>query len=309
MKHPNTFVSIIVQGIVSAIMAFVLIVFGSIAYGQQIYSGPAFGQISGGSQVSTTQFKKPPKGPDSWKLINAHWERHPLELVDDMYNKTPAAAPLHSNEFLDSGVISNPKQEVIPPAVVIDHQGNPQSNSIPPDPIMAAGPNHIITMVNSSFIIWDKRGNMLFQIQADTWFSNVLPYNGLFDPVIIYDHFDQRWVMLWDLQDDNDQSGYWVISVSDDADPMGTWCNYLFAAHLNGSVNSFTWGDYPKMGYDHQAIYVTGRQFSFSGFFQYSKLRIIPKSQLYDAGCGPVDYTDFWNFRDPNTPGQRVDGP
>ena len=49
--------------------------------------------------------------------------------------------------------------------------------------------------------------------------------------------------------------------------------------------------------------------FGFTGGFQYCKIRIIPKDQLYDPACGPVDYTDFYDFRDPENTGIRVDGP
>ncbi|NIW49359.1 MAG: hypothetical protein GWN14_25230, partial [candidate division Zixibacteria bacterium] len=103
-----------------------------------------------------------------------------------------------------------------------------------------------------------------------------------------------------------------LVSVSDDSDPFGTWCNYDFPDQFNGSNNANAFGDYPKLGFDHQAIYISGRHFSTSsGFFLFSKIRIIPKSQLYASNCGPVDYTDFWDFRDPERPIQSgpVDGP
>jgi hypothetical protein len=118
---------------------------------------------------------------------------------------------------------------------------------------------------------------------------------------------------VWDLFDDPSLTAYWLVSVSDDSDPMGNWCNFAFPAHLNGMTNSLNWGDYPKAGYDDQAVYISGRQFTFntgSGYlFQYCKLRIIPKSELYATNCGPVNYTDFWNFRDPSNPSNIVDGP
>lgn len=285
------------------------LVFGiSSIYAQVIYQGPAFGSITGGATVTTGSFDGKGISGLPQRILNEDWEENEPPLVDDKYNNTPPLAPLGSNEFIDPAVLLNPSA-LQPPAVVNDFRGNLQTSSIPPDPIMAVGPNHIISMVNTSFVIWDKAGNILFQSTADAWLSNVLPYSGAFDPVIIYDHFAERWVQLWDLQNDNNQTGYWLVSVSDDSDPMGTWCNYSFPAHFNGMSNVLNWGDYPKMGYDDQAIYISGRQFGFGTGFQYCKIRIIPKSELYDPGCGPVNYTDFWNFRDPANAGVRVDGP
>jgi len=166
-----------------------------------------------------------------------------------------------------------------------------------------------MALVNSEFAIFDKQGNILFGTPADNWLRNILPSVDAFDPVVIYDHFEGRWVMLWDHWDETASEAFWLISVSDDSDPMGTWCSFAFPANLNGMVNDNTWGDYPKMAYDEQAVYVSGRQFGFSGDFNYCKIRIIPKDQLYDLSCGPVDYTDFWNFRDPDNLGMTVDGP
>ncbi len=303
--HPTIFASIVFCLLTQVIVPFP-------AYGQSIVQGPAFGNVSGGAIVSTGQFQgktllAPPPGQ---RLVNPHWDHFTPPLADDRLNNTPPAAPLRSNEFIDPAV-STPQTPIFdPPGVVIDFEGIPdRGTTIPPDPHLAVGPNHVIAVVNSEFVIFDKQGNQLFQAFADDWFQNVLPNSGAFDPVIVYDHFADRWVMVWDNEDGNSNTAFWLVSVSDDSDPMGDWCNYAFPAHLNGASNSFTWGDYEKVGYDYQAIYISANQFAFSDGFQYSKTRIIPKSQLYDMTCGPVDYTDFWDFRDPNNPGQRIFGP
>ncbi len=290
-----------------------LVIFTVSALSQALYQGPASGSVSGGAIVSTDQFAKQPDVPlqPNRKLImNPFWDKLNPPYIEDRFNATPPAAPAGANLFLDAAVQSHMSANMAnAPKVVTDFSGNPETNSIPPDPIMAVGPNHVMTLVNSSFRIYDKKGNLLFQRSADAWFQNVMPYSGAFDPIVIYDNIDNRWVMCWDLQSDNDQTGYWLVSVSDDDNPMGTWCNYAFPSHLNGTTNAFNWGDYQKVGYDHQAIYISGRQFSFVGGNFYCKLRIIPKSELYDPACPAVNYTDFWDFREPNNLNAVVDGP
>ncbi|MCB0285503.1 MAG: carboxypeptidase-like regulatory domain-containing protein [Calditrichaeota bacterium] len=278
----------------------------------QIYQGPAAGSIGAGAIVSTDQFTNKPEEPlqpHRKRIVNPFWEHLNPPYVEDRFNVTPPSAPMGSNEFYDASVTGLAPQANTTPNIVIDFEANSQTNSIPPDPIMAVGPDHVISMVNSSFVFYDKQGNVLFSRSADAWFQNVLPYSGLFDPIVVYDNIDNRFVMCWDLQNDVNQTGYWLVSVSDDENPMGNWCNYAFPAHLNGTVDVGNWGDYQKMGYDHQAVYISGRQFSFTEGFQYCKLRIIPKSELYDPACPAVTYTDFWDFRDPNNSGVRVDGP
>lgn len=309
LRNKNLQAKYPLKTILPCIMLLGMYVFSTTLPAQAIYQGPAFGSISGGATVSTGQFENIPQTVEPQKRVhNLLWEKYDPLPDDDIYNPTPPSAPMGSNLYFDPAV-SGLTQASDPPAVLIDFQGNSMTSSIPPDPIIAAGPDHIIAMVNTSFIIYDKQGNQLFQRSADIWFSNVAPYSGAFDPVIVYDHFAGRWVQVWDLQNDNNQTGYWLVSVSDDSDPMGDWCNFAFPAHLNGTFNSFTWGDYEKAGYDHQALYISGRQFGFGTGFFYCKLRIIPKSELYANNCGPVNYTDFWQFRDPANPSNVVDGP
>nr|NIR63420.1 hypothetical protein [candidate division Zixibacteria bacterium]NIT58985.1 hypothetical protein [Fodinibius sp.]NIW45563.1 hypothetical protein [Gammaproteobacteria bacterium]NIS47223.1 hypothetical protein [candidate division Zixibacteria bacterium]NIU13524.1 hypothetical protein [candidate division Zixibacteria bacterium] len=177
-----------------------------------------------------------------------------------------------------------------------------QTPSFPPDPILAAGPNHIVAAVNRTFAIFDKQGNNLFEVTAQDWFSNTVP--GItaapFDPQVIYDHYAERWVQVW-VGGDLDTDPYYLISVSDDSNPLGTWCNYALPGNRNGSNLTFNWNDYPKMGFDSLAVYISANMFvQNNGPYDYTKIRIIPKSDLYNANCGPVTWTDFWDLRDPD---------
>ena len=43
----------------------------------------------------------------------------------------------------------------------------------------------------------------------------------------MYDHFDKRWIMTWDSQNDALQRAYFLVAVSDDSIPLGTW--YIWA--------------------------------------------------------------------------------
>ena len=74
---------------------------------------------------------------------------------------------------------------------------------------------------------------------------------------------------------------------------------YAIDARTNGNTVTSTWGDYPQIGYDNQAIYINSRQFTFGGNYLYNKIRIINKSELYAANAGPLSWTDFWDIRDP----------
>ena len=183
------------------------------------------------------------------------------------------------------------------PLLSTDFAGMDYTNWIPPDPILAVGPDYIVEMVNSSWAIFNKNGNKLYQTTLYNWWTNVSPSGFPFDPKLIFDHYSQRWVLLAVARSDAAGTSEYLISVSDDANPFGTWCNWKLDATLDGSNPTNNWPDYPQVGFDDDAaIYITSNQFQF-GTFLYSKLRVLKKSELYwTDGCGEITWWDFWNF-------------
>jgi hypothetical protein len=250
--------------IVLTVVWFLLSVSNSLA--QQAYQGPAFGSIAGGVQVSTTQFQDLPEGSYNQSSSIYNWvrQRYDFPLIDDKFDRVSPLAPMNSNEFYDPAVLMIPLQGPHAPHIIIDFEGSRDpGNYIPPDPHLAVGPNHVITVDNSRFIIFDKKGNRIQSISAAGWYSDFGAGLGPFDCQIVYDHFAGRWVQEWMVVDEDNQTSFWFLSVSDDSDPIGTWINFAFPNHLNGTENVGNWGDYPKIGYDQQAFYISGRQFPF----------------------------------------------
>src|SRR5207248_11144104 len=76
-----------------------------------------------------------------------------------------------------------------------------------------------------------------------------------------------------------------LVAVSDDSDPNGTW--YFGSINSKIKIGSRNyWTDYPGLGVDGQAIYITGNLFPFSvgGSAQGSRLWMIPKPSFYSGG-------------------------
>ncbi|MEO0632416.1 MAG: hypothetical protein AAFY46_17060, partial [Planctomycetota bacterium] len=69
----------------------------------------------------------------------------------------------------------------------------------PPDPDIAVGPNHIAVVTNDDFAVYDKCGNELFRQDAEVFFGTP-PADLVFDPKVIYDPWNNRWVMLWHVR-------------------------------------------------------------------------------------------------------------
>src|SRR5205085_194778 len=160
---------------------------------------------------------------------------------------------------------------------------------------------------NGRFRIWDKNGILIRTINANSWYGTALNNANAFDPKVLYDQLSKRWIMVWLDQNNATSRGYYLISVSDDSIPLGTWYNYAIKSSLYGTTESGTWSDYQGVGFDNQALYITGRQFGFTGGFFGGKVRIISKAQLYANNAGPLNWSDMWDIRDPNNLGTRPD--
>jgi hypothetical protein len=268
----------------------------------QIVKGPKSGTAPAGLTVTTDNFTNAAvtgDAPASQGQINVpYYEHYELPALSTTSSKK------YSNEFENHKTMpivqdAAASSSIGRPVVQKGYQGFPMGNSIPPDPIMAVGPNHVIVMVNTSLRIFEKNGTLLKNITADAFFSAIAPGTGPNDPQIIYDHFASRWVMMWMTSPTATDQKH-LFAVSDDSNPLGTWYQWSTSAIAVGDSATPNWGDYPALGYDSVALYLSSRQFPLAGGnFAYNKLRVIPKAQMYANSTAAISYKDFWDFRDP----------
>lgn len=276
----------------------VILLFSASMFGQ-LYQGPLQGSVPAGVVVNTGTFLKVSTlgEPKEHYTRNKEPLTYEYQHIDfgveepkwqDYYQEDLGALGLESNDSLSSIILKS-------------FNGIPMGNSIPPDPYIAAGPNHIILTVNTSFAIFDKQGNHQKTITASSWYNTTgIAANSPFDPKVVYDHYANRWFMVWLNVDDATRTAYFLVSVSDDSDPNGKWHNWALPSHMNGSTAVNNWGDYQGVGFDASALYITSNQFTFEPYnYQYTKLRIIPKAALLAATPGAVSWFDMFNIRVP----------
>lgn len=170
---------------------------------------------------------------------------------------------------------------------------------IPPDCTMAAGPNHVVLSVNSSVAVYPKAGGAaLMQRTLTVWFSNVVQGLTIFDPKLLWDQHAGRWVLLAVAVSQQPRKSLYLLSISATADPMGVWRNYALDAMVDGATASNNWADFPALGVDNNALYITSNQFAFGGGFQYAKIRVVPKAGPYTGGV--AKFFDFVNMKNQN---------
>jgi len=188
------------------------------------------------------------------------------------------------------------------PPVTVSFQGIDQSAfGAPADPILAAGPNHVVQTVNSLIRVTNKSGGNPLDVDPALLFASFFAQNPTasvaFDPWIVYDHFDNRFAMVWLSYTPNFVQSFFLIAVSRSSDPTMGMNVFVQRADLDGTTDTAFWADYEKLGFDNQNYYITSNQFDAQGNFRYAKIRVMQKSQFYNQSSTPRFY-DFTNIND-----------
>jgi len=187
------------------------------------------------------------------------------------------------------------------PATLANFEGIPQTAFRPPDPTLAVGPNDVMVAVNVDLVGYTKAGAQRFRWANFTaMFNPVLPSGAqMFDPKLAYDHYANRWIVCIAARRASPQGSWIMMAVSQTPDPAGPYWIWATDARFDGGNATNNWADYPMLGFDTRAIYVSTNQFGFSGGFAYAKVRIFNKAELYAGGVGPghnIRWWDFWNL-------------
>jgi len=260
------------------------------------YEGPSVGSVDSGVVVSTDDFTySPMECPD--QITERYLILPDQKEIYFEFNESKLPEYVYIE---DTNVHGSYRQNGGQTVLLRDFEGMTWNGCKPPDPHIAVGPNHIITTVNCAFSIWDKQGNRLRTINPDSWCGQVVGGHDIFDPQIIFDHYEGKWFMVWATRSVSTLSSYFVISYSDDDNPIGIWYTYAISSKLHGTVSSNTWGDYHKVGFDDEALYIGSNQIDFAiSNIVCNKIRIISKSELYSSNGGPITWTDIWNMKIP----------
>ena len=173
------------------------------------------------------------------------------------------------------------------PALITNFAALGDNNtSIPPDTHGAAGPNHLMTMLNTQV----RRQSLSGATQSTTslssfWFP--AGASGPFDPRIIYDAGSGRWLATCDDGAFTAGSGV-MFAISSTSDPSGAWTFY----NIDADPTNVNWADYPDIGVNNTWIAITNNMFTVAGnAFSGTAMWVIDKSTAL-AG-GPLTLTYF----------------
>lgn len=165
---------------------------------------------------------------------------------------------------------------------------------VPPDANGAAGPLYFVEIINGRFAVYDKlTGTRIKSLTDDSFWSQAgvsLPGGwGEADPRVIYDPATQRWFASAIGFDPTGliNTNYFLLAVSADADPTGTWKAVAVLA------DSRDFADFPTLGLDDNGVYVAGDMFPPFGNPTGMTLLSFPKADLLAATPTAANMTRF----------------
>ncbi|MGE5414741.1 MAG: hypothetical protein ACM3NW_11230 [Syntrophomonadaceae bacterium] len=278
--------------------------------GHGVAAGPASGVATRFGTVLPAELAR--RGRREAAVERAPLREHEIPSLPDRADGAAPSAHLGRNQRDDPARAVVPGERVLSKsaAVLAGFPALGNDGVSPPDPIIAAGPQHVIVAVNSTFGIFTKTGTLLFQFSAASWFQpqlTAVSARGLlvYDPQVAYDHFRGRWVLVYVANDARSQS--WILlSVSSSSDPTAAWHSWALPGDTNGTTPAGNFADRPSLGFDDAAITIATNQFRYTDTaFAYAKVRVLDKDPLY-GGASTATWSDLWDLEDPATPGAKV---
>ena len=159
------------------------------------------------------------------------------------------------------------------------------SSALPPDANGAIGPSQFVEFINGEFAVFNKANisSPVRSVDVDFWSAagvNVPSDDAVTDPRVIYDSSSQRWFASMvdfnaNAADPTEFANHFLFAVSATADPNGAWSGFRILAD---PVNGY-FADFPTMGVDSNAVYLSGNMFQSSVPLA-TALISIPKSDL-----------------------------
>ncbi len=134
----------------------------------------------------------------------------------------------------------------------------------PPDPELAAGPNHVVIIANGGIAFFQHDGTLDFTTSingAAGFWGGLGATNFVFDPEATFDPTSGRFFVMACERTNSAGFGdsFFLLAVSDDDDPNGAWFKYRLDVTALGGGGDI---DSPNLAVDGQAVYLTADFFT-----------------------------------------------
>lgn len=219
---------------------------------------------------------------------------------------------------LDAGAVFGPAPEPVsesfvpnvpnaPGDLLRNFTGQGASGWLPPDPVLAVGPRHVLEVVNSGFTVFSKDGGLeRAYTDLETFFapiraSTTIPCTNancfVFDPRVIYSQWHSKFVLFALGRDDVNQRSYLFFAISQTNNPLGAWWQY-YGSDPGGND---AWIDYSGLTADPEGVYFTGNEFFWAGGFKHSIIFSVRPSVFTGSWTGAWIFTGL-TWDEPGNP-------
>jgi len=250
--------------VIASIIIFVTALVSNSSFAQNLESSSDVSPITLVGEVNVASLKKSEKV--AVQATQVPFMSKDSSSVD--FSKTSRLSEQYSIGIQASSPPSSEQVGVRAPQVSTGFEGLGQIESgsfIPPDVQIAAGPNHLVEMVNSHVKIWTKDGTPVTDFPLASLF--LFLSEDPFDPKIFFDHQSDRWFASVTSFSNNLR-----LAVSATNDPTGTWFVY------NISYSPF-FPDQPRIGVSDDKFVVSTNDF-IGNFFFGAHYFILDKNQM-----------------------------
>lgn len=167
---------------------------------------------------------------------------------------------------------------------------NDNGVSIPPDVNGAVGTTHLMTTLNTQVRIQTRAGVNVSTVTLNSFFASV-GATGVYDPKILFDHVDKRWMFIASSDAQSNASST-LLAVSKTEDPTGGWNIY----RVDVDATNTKWVDYPSIGYNHKWIVVQMNLFPMPNQSASAhQIYVWDKADVYANGTGLFTKFDITN--------------
>src|SRR5216117_1786471 len=248
------------------ILAAVLLVLTAAALVFLAVSPPAVAQPTAHRQPLTPKFSKAVAFDVSPALRSLPLGKKHVADPSKLLEIRPEGGPRARSRGYKSGdgalQLLSPTPTIPAPLLTFEGLSNEDNFNIlgfrvnPPDPNGEVGPNHFVEMINLVYAVYDKAGNLLAG-PIDTgslWAGFAIPdcTDPSGDPVVLYDKFEDRWLLSQFTT--RGPTFYNCVAISQTGDPTGAYFRYAFSTGVN-------FPDYPKYGLWRNMYIITTREF------------------------------------------------
>jgi uncharacterized repeat protein (TIGR01451 family) len=170
----------------------------------------------------------------------------------------------------------------------------------PPDTMMAVGSNTVLGAVNTALVLKSKTGTTIAGPEEfSTFFSSIhQPGDGFSDPYVVYDDQAGRYYAGLIEYPSSGTVGYYDFAASNSSSPTGLsvgtaagqWTVFSQISSVNEGGTEFP--DFPKMGWNNDAVFVSFNQFLGGASFDHNLILAISKSSILAGGALSTHQTD-----------------